>query len=198
MINKLNDYIRQAYQTACEKGFHEDIGPEHFDQLICLIISEIGEMIEAHRNGFFCDKVLFDQMCFYFYERPNDKDWNFKHKFETTIKDKFEDELADIFIRLFDLWGWLDLGVMLLEIRKDWEKYIKTSTKNIFSYFQYIIMCLLGIFCNSSTYRKQSSLLSIINQLYVFAQSRDIDIEKFIEMKMAYNKTRERKHGKKY
>lgn len=128
--------IKEAHDNAVEKGFYDcpicegkeslmpDNGREkcscwetagidpnrNIGELLMLIVSELGEALEAHRNN-----------NLYRYSKPLE------------IINCFEYEIADVFIRLADLCGYLN-----------------------------------------------------------------IDIEKHIEAKMAYNKTRQRKHGKEY
>ena len=45
----LNELRNRAYKTACEHGFHDtELSNEH---LICLVISELMEAVEADRRG---------------------------------------------------------------------------------------------------------------------------------------------------
>lgn len=76
-------------------------------QMLMLVVSELSEGVEALRK----DNVVTE------YHKETFKKWRdngatFKVEFEEHIKDKFEDELADAFIRILDLAGGLgiDLG----------------------------------------------------------------------------------------
>ena len=46
-LNKLRD---KSYQTACDHGFHDnrEYSNRHF---LMLVITELSEAVEAHRNG---------------------------------------------------------------------------------------------------------------------------------------------------
>lgn len=115
-LNKLRDKI---HVIAKEKGFWDK--PRETGTLLMLVVSELSEAMEADRKGRYAN---FDK----YYKGIAHGD-----PFETYIKDSFEDELADVIIRILDLCG-----------------------------------------------------------------AKDIDIEKHIELKMKYNQTRDKMHGKKY
>lgn len=120
---RIKDLIKEIHQNAKEKGFWDK--PREVGTLLMLIISELAEALEADRKDNRSPKDLngFDDL----------GQCGFDGKFRNYIKDTFEDELADVAIRLFDLCGGLN-----------------------------------------------------------------IDLEKHIEIKMSYNKRREKLHGKRY
>lgn len=77
----LQELIEQSHKTAKEKGFWDK--EKNIVVKIALIITELCEGIEAHRKG----------------------------KFGLEKKDFFEDEIADAFIRLFDLCGYMKIDI---------------------------------------------------------------------------------------
>ena len=119
-LNKLRDEI---HENAKNKGFWDN--QRETGTLLMLCVSELAEAMEADRNGLYADLELI--------EKDKEEFIDFKWSFENSIKDTFEDELADTIIRILDLCG-----------------------------------------------------------------AHGIDIEKHIELKMKYNATREKMHGKKY
>ena len=119
-LNKLRDEI---HEYAINKGFWDN--QRETGTLLMLCVSELAEAMEADRNGLYADLELI--------EKDKEDFIDFKWSFENSIKDTFEDELADTIIRILDICG-----------------------------------------------------------------ARGIDIDKHIELKMKYNATRERLHGKKY
>mgnify|MGYP001005592030 FL=1 len=119
-LNKLRDEI---HEYAISKGFWDK--ERETGTLLMLCVSELAEAMEADRNVLYADLELI--------EKDKENFIDFKWSFENSIKDTFEDELADTIIRILDLCG-----------------------------------------------------------------AKGIDIEKHIELKMKYNATRERMHGKKY
>lgn len=119
-LNKLRD---EVHENAKNKGFWDN--QRETGTLLMLCVSELAETMEADRNGLYADLELI--------EKDKENFIDFKWSFENSIKDTFEDELADTIIRILDLCG-----------------------------------------------------------------AKGIDIEKHIELKIKYNATRERMHGKKY
>jgi len=121
----ITELVRKSHANAVDKGFYGDDGKQerNVGELLMLIVSELGEALEAHRKDKFSD-LLALQSCGFNNETM---------AFEEFVKDGFEDEIADTFIRLADMCGYLN-----------------------------------------------------------------IDIEAYINAKMAYNATREKLHGKRY
>lgn len=74
------------------------------DQLLMLVVSELGEAVEAARKGRFC---LYNAPA---PEMPED-DERFQIDFRNYVKDTFEDEIADAIIRLLDLCGGLSIDI---------------------------------------------------------------------------------------
>lgn len=114
----IKDMCKEAHAIATDKGFWDE--GRNQGELIALIHSELSEALEALRKDKLC-RFKGDILKFS------------KEKFEKEVKNTFEDEIADTFIRLGDLCG-----------------------------------------------------------------AMQIDIEAHIKAKMEYNKTRPRKHGKKF
>lgn len=86
---------KQINENAQSKGFWEN-GIELHKKLL-LIHSEVSEAMEADRIGKHAEVVGFET------EKGIDDNWRRDQKFEQHIKHSFEDELADIAIRVFDL-----------------------------------------------------------------------------------------------
>lgn len=92
MINKL---AIEIHENAIAKGFYEK--PTSVAEKLCLIHSEVSEALDADRSDEYC-------------EVPNVRDLlNIEHDalfrvdFVTQVASTFEDELADIVIRVMDL-----------------------------------------------------------------------------------------------
>lgn len=98
----LNQMAKELHQKAKNKGFWDE--RRELGTLLMLIVSELSEALEADRKDFKADIAGFE------YD-TNQKDGEFKYAFEDYIKDTFEDEIADVFIRLFDLVGYLNLDI---------------------------------------------------------------------------------------
>lgn len=128
----LNDLACAIYERNVQKGFYEK--PKNIGEMLCLIHSEVSEALEADRKESYANLIGFEAML---WKDNQIESWqeveNFKVSFSGTIKNTFEDEMADIIIRVLDLCAF-----------------------------------------------------------------KGIDIEKHIALKMQYNATREKYHGKKY
>lgn len=97
MINKLS---KQVHENAVSKGFYED--KKNIGEMLALIHSEVSEALECDRKSRHAVPMGTKSAdtignCF-----END-DEAFKIEFEAWVKDTFEDELADILIRVMDL-----------------------------------------------------------------------------------------------
>jgi NTP pyrophosphatase (non-canonical NTP hydrolase) len=94
----INDLARQIHENAKSKGFFD--GKKNIGEMLCLIHSEVSEALEADRNNHFSD-WRFDVSPIIHHEQLSDED--FKALFSETVKNTFEDELADVIIRVMDL-----------------------------------------------------------------------------------------------
>lgn len=108
---RIKELVQKAHEHALEKGFYDD--KFNFAEKLMLVVSELGELLEAHRT----EKRFVEN--FYEPSEPSD-DLIAELKtmevyaidlFEEMYKDKFEDEFADVFIRLADLCGHFDINI---------------------------------------------------------------------------------------
>jgi len=94
MPKTITEWTNECYKSSKEKGFWDK--ERNVGEALMLIVSELGEAIEAHRHG----------------------------KLGLEEKDTFEDELADTAIRLFDLCGGLNID---LERQIEWKMEFNKS-----------------------------------------------------------------------
>lgn len=94
MINRLS---KEIYENNKAKGFYED--EKNIGEMLALIHSEVSEALEADRYEQYAsmNDVLWNHLFF------EDTDEGFKFSFKEYCKDTFEDELADVMIRVMDL-----------------------------------------------------------------------------------------------
>lgn len=104
---------------AKSKGFWDE--KRNTGELLMLVVSELSEGLEALRKDDYADQTVVDALYHDIELDRTDEEFilkalSWKQSFEHGIKSSFEDELADVAIRLFDLCG--GMGI-------DLEKHIK-------------------------------------------------------------------------
>lgn len=187
---KLNKYIQRAYETAVRHGFHDKSLPmQHW---LMLVITEVAEMVEADRKGKHAQVEMFKRESITPQPKENrEKHWCFC--FETFIKDSFEDEMADICIRLFDLAGLMGWKIEPLDMTLFMNRYQELYNGMTITEKAYRL-------CQLFTYLHQDETVVqlAIPFLECMAKESSIDLEWHIAQKMEYNAQRGRLHGKKY
>lgn len=121
---KINETVKSAHEAARSKGFWEE-EKRNISEALLLIISEVSEATEALRKNHYADPFAADILKHSLELEKIDEEFilnkeEWKEKFQSTIKSSFEDEIADVAIRLFDLCGGLNI---------DLEKHIELKMK---------------------------------------------------------------------
>lgn len=177
-LNALRD---ECYKIACEHGWHDEKLSER--HCLCLVITELSEAVEADRIGRHADLKSFNEAI---------NGFACEIAFEGYIKDTVEDELADAAIRILDLAGMMgdDIGIGVTDIAKQGDYSVELAyfesarfTECIFS----IVEDLMTVGCDLALF-----------DLFLLAEVHGFDLNEHIKLKMEYNRTRERLHGKKY
>ncbi len=91
---------KQAYENAKAKGFHDS--ENNVGEMLMLVVSELGEALDAHRSGNMTEDRVKPFIPRYAEGKTSDE---YHALFRDTVKDTFEDELADTVIRIGDLCG---------------------------------------------------------------------------------------------
>ena len=175
-----NELAKRAHANAVKHGFWKyPLSNEH---CIMLIITEIGELVNAHRKGDHADYRDFDV---YSISTPDE----FQKAFELFIKDSIEDEFADVAIRLFDL-----AGARLVDFNKPHKDFYRDFSARDFAEnaYQLVFNLLDPSLCLDDTIRYGMQYLE------AWAEWCLIDLLWYIEQKMKYNEGRPAMHGKKY
>ena len=171
-----NKLAEEAHENAVKHGFWETkVSNEH---CLMLIITEIAEMVEAHRVSRKANTAAYNDM-------PNKQ-----IGFEKFIKNTMEDEIADIVIRLADLAGALgvDFGKMNpCKYHRAFDKF--TFTENAFALTKGLCRDIIGI---------EKRIQFGLEYVTKWAKSINVDLDWHIGEKMKYNETRPPKHGKAY
>lgn len=178
-LNALRD---ECYKISCDHGFHDE--PYTVETRLCLVITELMEAVEADRRDRYANLQAFNESL---------NSYTCVESFEGYIKDTVEDELADAFIRILDFAGVekYDIGGAF-EKMMDGKKiiYIRQPLPD----FIYGIVRCLVFSCMEKPYQIENT----IRDLLACAKMLGFDLMEHIRLKMEYNRTRERLHGKKY
>jgi NTP pyrophosphatase (non-canonical NTP hydrolase) len=119
----MKNLIAQAHGTAKEKGFWDT--ERNVSEMLMLIVSEVAEAQEALRKNHYANPAVVESLAHDLELDRTDEEFLlkalvWKGKFEDNIKSSFQDEIADVAIRLFDLCG--GMGI-------DLEKHIEMKMK---------------------------------------------------------------------
>jgi len=180
----IQKYINKSYKIAQDKGFYSDDTP--IEKHITGILSELFEVYEAHRLGAFTNKNIYTLNWF---NNPNSLSSTWCHLYKTGVKDTLEDEITDMFIRIFNLSAFMN--VKLDNIRP---YTAKIDNLNIDQQILHINQLILNY--NDLSIKLWFSL--VLTTLLGFCYLNKINIKLHIECKIEFNKTREHLHGKKY
>ncbi len=101
MENYLNNLATQIHQNNKEKGFYDE--PKNTGEMIALMHSELSEALEADRKGVKCIPPMNDLDLL--------DDNNFEISYKHEVKGAFEEEMADILIRVLDMCAYKGIDI---------------------------------------------------------------------------------------
>jgi hypothetical protein len=184
-INKL---IKEAHETAVEKGWWDT--PNDFETQIANIHAELSEAWEDYRNNRELNEIYFE--C----QAVDGYDWCLNPKCEEKHCQYAKPcgipvELADTIIRIGDTLGNMNVN----------------PDESTITYIESVPDSLSKFICLSHRYLVKVEnegenfgfywLIGLIYDIETFCKKNQIDLEKAIKLKMAYNKTRPYRHGNK-
>lgn len=190
----IESLAKEAYETAKAHGFHDK---EHSEEHVAmLVITEIAEAVNADRKNKHADKVTVE----YLATQLDNVDAAFIETFKTDVKDTVEDELADAAIRILD-----SIGVLLgdeelyqnIEPETLIDMQLEEFKEELSIPFSEQCFIIIGLIFKSFDDKWQWRLFPFY-LIFVIARLSGIDLLTHIRLKMAYNKTRDKLHGKKY
>lgn len=120
----LEELSSEIHGDNVVRGFYD--GHRQVGTLLMLIVSELSEALEADRKNRSCETCVIDEVYNELEElnelenkRPDEfsleevqaKRAQYAEHFKEKVKDTYEDEIADTFIRLFDLVGYQGIDI---------------------------------------------------------------------------------------
>ena len=98
----INELAKRVHENAIEKGFFEK--EKNIGEMLCIIHSEVSEALEADRKDHHttCNMNAMNGWV---------ADEDFGQNFANQVKNTFEDELADIMIRVMDLAAFKNIDI---------------------------------------------------------------------------------------
>lgn len=187
--SELNELKTEIFGNAVAHGFHNE--KHTVDHYLGLVLSEIGEAINADRNPnapLVTDatleqaKLLADQSI---------GGVAFVEFFMSDIKGSVVEELADVAIRILDL-----AGVMYIKFEDNLEIYDSVWSDTLPDGLFGFAMSLEEL---DFDYTDQDDFISCLEDISSIAiRFTHLDLWQVVRLKMLYNKTRSMLHGKKY
>lgn len=190
-LHWINGVARDIHANACDKGFYED-SPKGYParranegyiiRRINLINSEVAEAYEAIRAG----KVIATAHPTATKDSPD-----FAAQYVELVKGTAEEELADTFIRILDFVASLGEVVSSFEFSKNPPKPVVTIDHAFYQLTRTIL----------DLAQLNTSEITVAKALHIcisIATYLEINLARAVVEKMAYNKTRPYKHGKKF
>lgn len=185
----LQDYQARAFETAKAHGFHDEEHPlEHH---LCLIITEIVEMVQADRKK--RRIIMGAEGLKHIWDLNNSDKKHIRAMYDEFLCGTFEEEVADTIIRICDLAQLLEATLIIdTDI-----KYIKTDVSRLQT--TGFAFTLIQTITNRMYHSDIPLLLKVVvEQMLLFASSRGMTVTEVfdtIRMKMEYNETRPAKHN---
>lgn len=181
-----NSFAKQIHKNAKAKGFYDK--PRNIGELFMLIVSEMGEAVEAHRKGRTANLQRFEEQ--YMGRREV-----FATLFTSEIKDTLQDEIADVVIRLLDYCASIGEEISDTKIANLTPKEVP---ENIGEALFEMVGTLRWIYVASDPITRSDEIHGFLSMMLAFCEKNGIDLCRHMELKTNYNKTRERLHGKNY
>lgn len=98
-MKSINELSQEVHENAKSKGFYDETRPQLVSERIALIHSEVSEALEADRSNKYCETGAGFVNSF-------TTDEHFKEVYTADVKGNFEEEMADIVIRVMDMCAW--------------------------------------------------------------------------------------------
>jgi len=199
----MTDFAKNVHENACAHGWWED--PRTFGEIIALCHSELSEALEEFR----AKRPMFWQRCQssgHPCDRENCGDWDAGVCEINALDEKPEGiavELADCIIRILDWLGKEDLNVVALLAEAPLYTMCDvpgpiyaTSLGDHIARWHLLLSLAYSCWCRcSGSYAAALRMALCVHEILEWAKENNVDMEKILEIKHAYNRTRPYRHG---
>jgi NTP pyrophosphatase (non-canonical NTP hydrolase) len=177
---KLRKWSEEIYDIACQYGWHDEYKPD--GQWMGLIMSEIGEAIEADRSR---PRAMTEEQWKMqdFTDAQIADDQGFISFYDECIKGSVEEEFADIVIRLLDY------------ARMKWRSGIDFSYEKMYRRNDWGFPEHAWYLCKYVLNTGYMNIADSIGYVMDWADDLGINLERHIEWKIRYNSLRPYRHG---
>ena len=177
---KLKKWSEEIYDIACRHGWHDEYKPD--GQWMGLIVSEIGEAIEADRSR---PRAMTEEQWKMqdFTDAQIADDQGFISFYDECIKGSVEEEFADIVIRLLDY------------ARMKWRCGIDFSYEKMYRHNDWGFPEHAWYLCKYVLNTGYMNIADSIGYVMDWADDLGINLERHIEWKIRYNNLRPYRHG---
>lgn len=180
-VKEINRLAQEVSAANIAKGFETYT----LGTCLALIISEFSEAIEADRKSRRANLVQFQKYV--------DKTGFDNSVFQDVIKDTFEDEIADAYIRVLDT-----LGRFKIPFQKCDPGDVTWYVENVNSIPERILYLIKLTADTQGNADVQLMLSSLLVEIKDFCSYFEINLDDHVKYKLMYNETRAHKHGKNY
>ena len=186
-MRNLNELAQKIHESNKLRGF--DVSKDNIGQTLMLIVGEMSEALDAHQCGRYADQIAVNFL------KESTVYLDFVVNFEDYIKNTFEDELADIVIRILDF-----CAAFGVDVEHAYKRTCASDRDNVGESLFNATSFIASYYNLAKRYNVMTSVhIAIpIHIVETLAIRRDINLEKHIALKMRYNETRPYKHGKLY
>lgn len=188
MRNDIPALIEIAHANSKSKGFWEDTDLFTMDRELMLIITEASEAVEAIRSNIYANMQDYHN---------TESKVHFIIQYENYIKSSFQDEMADICIRLFNFAGGFEINPK--SIQNEYDKEIEALKGITVSNVPAMLfsICASVIDIKRQAFRSQY-IGEVLARVHYIMDQLGYDLPQHIRLKMRYNAERPYKHGKSF
>ena len=197
----IEELIDKSYSLAKSKGFWDKNKNQNED--ILLILSNLGEIVKSHKRKLFANWSLYNE---HIKKEPSNSNLhNSPEYFKIFIKDTFEDEVANVIIRITDFFGGNNINIFkdhewLNQVRdcsiKEFLAFSQPSEKYCGNIGEWLEKSIRERCYHSK--ESDKGLVHILFFLGTIVEEYNIDIERHIEAKLNYNIKRPNLYNRNY